>query len=293
MSVEHLDILHEQLPELFATKKPPVEWDEDLIIVPVLDVEQITEAEPVELAEKEPLPDDPEGASLDHLGPEYINLREPSPVQSPEIIQVLGGAHGGSPVQYTDRSRMPPPECLAFYLPFHYYYPEWWGVYLLYEGVLWLAGEIMRRSGNQVGRRQAFEAARLFLYYHEAFHHKTECFAIRLELAHRQAFYKAGFEQHYRATFGTTDCWEEGLSNATALKETWKKLRNSKADEALAGYVAECPPGYDHGNKFRRIFGKACCEFAERNHHVCLPRTQRFGERLRSSSVGLQTLKAE
>ena len=56
--------------------------------------------------------------------------------------------------------------------------------------------EIIRRSGNEVGPSQAFETARLFLYYCEAFHHKTECFAIRLELAHRQAFYKTWFEQH-------------------------------------------------------------------------------------------------
>ena len=117
--------------------------------------------------------------------------RVPS-VLSPEIIQVLGGIHGGGPIPYTDHTKMPPPDCLAFYLPFHYYYPDWWGVYLLYEGVLWLRDEIIRRSGNEVGLRQALVAARLFLYYHEAFHHKTECFAIRLELAHRQAFYKNG-----------------------------------------------------------------------------------------------------
>jgi predicted RNA binding protein YcfA (HicA-like mRNA interferase family) len=274
MSVEHIDIVRGQLPELFATKELPENWDEGLIIVPVPDVERITKPEPVGLPKA---PEDLREADfLEHFG-EYDD-QGVSPgqgvtpvVPSPEIVEVLGGTHGGSPLPYTDRSKMPPPDCHAFYLPFHYFYPIWWGVYLLYEGVLWLRDEIIRRSGNEVGPSQAFEAARLFLYYHEAFHHKTECFAMRLELAHRQAFYKTGFEQHYRQTFGTIDCWEEGLANATALKETWKKLRNSKVDKALASYVAECPPGYDQGNKFRRVFDNIRCQFAEKNHHVCLP----------------------
>ena len=71
---------------------------------------------------------------------------------------------------------MPPPDCHAFYLPFHYFYPIWWGVYLLYEGVLWLAHEIVRRSGNEVSPRQAFEAARLFLYIITKPSITAECF---------------------------------------------------------------------------------------------------------------------
>jgi predicted RNA binding protein YcfA (HicA-like mRNA interferase family) len=271
MSVEHIDIVHKQLPELFATKELPENWDEGLIIVPVPDVELIAEPEPLGLAKA---PDDPrednEADMLDRFG-EYMDEGVSTPVPSPEIVQVLGGTHGGSPLPYTDDSKMPPPDCLAFYLPFHYYHPDWWGVYLLYEGVLWLRDEIIRRSSNEVGPRQALQAARLFLYYHESFHHKTECFATRLELTHRQAFYKTGFEKHYRQTWGTIDSSEEGLANATALKETWKKLRDSKVDKALAGYVAECLPGYDQGNKFRRVFENIRCQFAEKNHHVCLP----------------------
>ena len=194
------------------------------------------------------------------------------PEPSPEIIQVLGGLHGGAPTPYTDRSRMPPPDCLAFYLPFHHYHPDWWGVYLLYEGVSWLAAEIIRRSNNEIGRREAFAAARLFLYYHEAFHHKVECFAARLELTHREAFYKTGFSQYYRQTAGTADCLEEGLANATALSESLNRLRNPKADKALASYVTESPPGYDQGNKVRRVFKRVRCEFAEKNQRICLPR---------------------
>jgi hypothetical protein len=74
--------------------------------------------------------DQPEGVILDRRGPNYIDVNGQPPVLSEEIIQVLGGTHGGGPIPYTDRSKMPPPDCLAFYLPYHYYHPDWWGVYL-------------------------------------------------------------------------------------------------------------------------------------------------------------------
>jgi hypothetical protein len=179
-------------------KELPENWDEGLIIVPVPDVERITKPEPLGLpTAPEDLREDNEADILEHFG-EYVDQGVSPVVPSPEIVQVLGGNHGGSPLPYTDRSKMPPPDCHAFYLPFHYFYPSLWGVYLLYKGVLWLRDEIIRRSDNEVGSRQAFEAARLFLYYHGAFHHKTECFAIRLELAHHQAFY--GFRSNSEET---------------------------------------------------------------------------------------------
>jgi hypothetical protein len=40
MSVEHLDILYKELPELFASKELPENWGEDLIVAPVPDVER-------------------------------------------------------------------------------------------------------------------------------------------------------------------------------------------------------------------------------------------------------------
>jgi hypothetical protein len=145
MSVEHLDIVHKQLRELFATKELPENWDEGLIIVPVPDVERITKPEPLGLpTAPEDLREDNEADILEHFG-EYVDQAASPVVPSPEIVQVLGGTHGGSPLPYTDPSKMPPPDCHAFYLPFHYFYPIWWGVYLLYEGVLWLRDEIIRR----------------------------------------------------------------------------------------------------------------------------------------------------
>jgi predicted RNA binding protein YcfA (HicA-like mRNA interferase family) len=166
---------------------------------------------------------------------------------------------------------MPPPDCLAFYLPFHYYHPKWWGVYILFEGMQWLTAEIMRRSKGKVSVRAATRAARLFLYYHEAFHHKTECFATRLELTHRKPFYKSGFERLYQKWVGTVDCREEGLANASGLKDTFKATKNSIIDQALVGYVQDSPPGYDQGDIIRGKFYQVRGILAEENQNICLP----------------------
>jgi predicted RNA binding protein YcfA (HicA-like mRNA interferase family) len=208
---------------------------------------------------------------LESIGENLIEPGASLPDLSQLIVQMLGGAHSGAPLPYTDRGKMPPPDCLAFYLPFHYYHPTWWGVYLLLEGVIWLAGEIVRRSGGSVSNHRAMQSARLFLYYHEAFHHKTECFATRLELTHRTPFYKTGFERLYQKTFGTEGCREEGLANASALADSKKRLSDPVVDNALEKYVLDSPPGYDQGVRMRRDFQTERCAFAEENQRICLP----------------------
>ena len=278
MSVEHLDLLHAQLPELFQDRNLASGWHEDLIIVPVSEPERITTEG---LLEESDAPgwashthdqsEDAEEDILDAVGPSLIEPGIPVPGMDPTIIQVLGGGHAGAPVPSTHPQQAPPPDSLAFYLPFHYYHPGWWGVYLIYEGVLWLAGDIMKRSNFNLSNRRAFESARLFLYYHEAFHHKVECFATRLELTHRRPFYKTGFERYYQKTLGTDECLEEGLANASALKDSLGRSKDAQANDALIEYVLSCPPGYNRGNEFRKELPEIRSALAEDNQRVCLP----------------------
>lgn len=265
MSLDHLDTLAEQLPELFAPRDLQPSWDDEFIIVSVDDPE-------VSNNSQSPTLDQGEDPDFDGFGENLIEPGAPLPDFPASLVQIFGGSHGGALVTYRDRSKMPPPDCLAFYLPFHYYHPVWWGVYLLWEGVLWLAGDIVRRSGGLVPRRRAVQAARLFLYYHEAFHHKTECFATRLELTHRQPLYKKGFEELYASTLGKVSCLEEGLANASALTDTCRRFRDPNIARALEGYVLDSPPGYDQGVNLREDFQSARCEFAEQNQRICLPR---------------------
>lgn len=281
MAIEHIDTLHNEFPEVFQDRDVGEEWCDDVLIVPVTDPEKVTIANqgnnisdwPYDRnPNREPHNQEPpESDIFEHIGPEMISADGEVPDLSPIITQIFGGAHSGAPVQYTHQPLKPPPDCLAFYLPYHYYHPIWWGIYLTYEGVLWLAGEILRLSGHSVSRSDAFQASRLFLYYHEAFHHKVECFATRLELTHRRPFYKTGFERYYQKTLGTVDCLEEGLGNTSALNDSYKKLKSKEIDAALATYVDGSPPGYDQGNVFRPDFTSVRCRLAEDSHHASLP----------------------
>lgn len=269
MSIEHLDILVNEMPELFQPRDLSPVWDDDFVIVPI----------------DNPDWDWPEGGSSQVLNdnqlPPFAELEDllldsemnhtDVPSLSTVIVDVLGGAHAGAPIPVVDPSKAPPPDCLAFYLPFHYYHPTWWGVYILFEGAQWLSNEIIRRSRGAVSRRTATRAARLFLYYHESFHHKTECFATRLELTHRKPFYKSGFERFYQRTIGTVNCLEEGLANAVALSDTLNSTKNKDVDCALVDYVKDSPPGYDQGEVIRGNFFSVRCNFAEENQQICMP----------------------
>jgi hypothetical protein len=272
MKLVHLDVLHSEIPELFQTRGLSPAWGDGFVIVPI----DNPESHLGDSAGRSPLDEEALNyVDLEHLAAEPTTEIAPMPTVPPEILDALGGAHPGAPASTIDAKEMPPPECFAFYLPFHYYHPTWWGVYLLLEGVQWLAHEIVRRSDGEVSAREAICAARMFLYYHEAFHHKTECFATRLEVTHRKPFYKTGFEHYFQKTIDTDDCVEEGLANATALELTWKSLRHEKIDRALVGYVADSPPGYRRGNEIRPQISPVRCQFAEENQLFCLPHLPR------------------
>jgi hypothetical protein len=270
MAIEHLDILKDKMPEIFQPRDLSPTWDDEFIIIPIDNPEWDYPGQSANL-----VPDHnkqwPPFADLEDCLQDSRTNQVDIPSLSITIVEILGGAHAGAPVPYTDSSKMPPPDCLAFYLPFHYYHPTWWGVYILFEGMQWLAGEIVRRTKGSISMRTATRAARLFLYYHEAFHHKTECFATRLELTHRKPFYKSGFERLYQRMVGTVDCREEGLANASALKDTFKATKNPIIDQALVGYVQDSPPGYDQGDIIRGNFYPVRGVFAEENQQGCLP----------------------
>jgi hypothetical protein len=123
--LEHLDILHSEMPELFQPRDLSPNWDDGLIMVPI---------------------DNPEARIDDSLSPsgwdpEFLNYRDlenlladpatdvsaAPPLVSPQILDAVGGTHPGAPTPAIDPNKMPPPDCFAFYLPFHYYHPTWWG----------------------------------------------------------------------------------------------------------------------------------------------------------------------
>jgi hypothetical protein len=93
-----------------------------------------------------------------------MGVQVPSPVGVADVFpnEVSGGFPGGLHLGPHD-SIYPPPDAYAFYLPFHFFYPTWWGIYLLHEGVLQLAEIFSKLSGDKLSRWQYGEAARIFL----------------------------------------------------------------------------------------------------------------------------------
>lgn len=131
--------------------------------------------------------------------------------------------------------------------------------------------QIIQRSDGKVKADLALVAAKLFLYYHEAFHHQTECFATRWELTHRVPLYKSGFSELYTKTLNTDNCLEEGLANAYALEKVESKIKNSSVFEALCYYVLDMPPGYNRGVEFLKKYKFNRAVFAEKNQQFCFP----------------------
>ena len=139
----------------------------------------------------------------------------------------------------TTRRDLPPPtdiDALAWYLPIHYYGPEW-GIYLREDAIEAFAGHIWdrlrQRTGSSRELRQVWQAAAFTLYLHEAFHHKMESFAIRLEMARLQRTYIPYFENVYRASRGTNHQLEEII----ATYEMYRRLSETTYKNKLTGQV--------------------------------------------------------
>ena len=121
-------------------------------------------------------------------------------------------------------SALPPPDAYAFYLPYHYFFPTWWGVYLMLEPTHQLASVLRARCEFEIDDHEALLVTRVFLYAHEAFHHAVESFATRLECTHRKPLYKFGFQTFFSRVYGTDDCTEEVLATAYGYRKVRQKL---------------------------------------------------------------------
>jgi len=187
--------------------------------------------------------------------------------------------------------RVPPPavfDALAWYLPIHYYGMSW-GIYIRESAVLEIASAVLTRLPPP--RRRALDAvfgavrAGLgVLFLHEAFHHKVESFAIRVEVVERQKRYRPYTDGVYRplAQAGSDDLIEEALAvaeSARRLKREDVYTRGIPRDlrdatkAMLKDWFPTLPPGYRTGPKFEqdRAFSDArnrlSCEVHEGRQH--------------------------
>jgi hypothetical protein len=249
-----VDSLYKNAPEVFVHPPPPMfdQW----LVVPV---EDPSKGFPAELeahdVESEP-PLDSDAPSVPAVRPTEAGKAEYDPSEfdyddAGLLVQLgVGDRFPGAPRE-PDPQFTAPIDCWAAYLPFHYFYPSSWGIYLTYEGVEVIArylGEFAPGSAEPERRN----AAHFLLYFHEFFHHIVECFATRLEVTHRRPLYVREFQALFEKQLPDAD--EEAIATAYALdrcKGVTPKI--SKAVQgALVELVKEMPPGYARGAELLR-----------------------------------------
>ncbi len=283
-AVDHLSGFQAELPQLFTNKRIAEDWDEDVIIVPVTEPERFPanpelderndSAHPLNQNDFDPIQD-----YEDWNEPFYDSETLEEQLKDNPIYDVFGNqSHAGGLIKPDPQYPTIPSDALAFYLPFHYYLPDWWGIYLLAEGVELFALNLIVYCNSHLKFSEAKAIARFYLYHHEAFHHKTECFATRLESSHRIPLYKLGFENFYRKTVMTSGCLEESLAEATALDKVRegliknKDIRQNDIMDALTRMCRNSPPGYAQGpDMVQSNFNPNRHKFSEKNIQECFP----------------------
>ncbi len=276
----HETILREQLPEVFGQCDVPEDWRTDFDLVAIPDPEQ-----DVESRTKEPGHPDP---FFDALSETISGLRYPVAIEQgamAQLVTLFGRVpRPGAPITAENDGCPPPPDALAFYLPFHYY-PTWWGIYITVDGLLHLT-EVFSTMGNHTFPRHHYGlAARFFLYAHEFYHYRIESLATRIEVTHRRPVYIDGFERHYRNTlnYSPTECLEEALANGYAYERLQLKLKNDPAfrDHMQAitlQYIKTSRPPYQRGHAFRTYAArkKGECLWVEDSHHETFPQLKKL-----------------
>ncbi len=254
-----IESLFHHLPEVFDQRQPRTDWGDEYIFVPIDNPDQIIP--PIEEMSAPVILDESllgEGIS-DALSVGLEGEDDESTrilVEAFEkILEAFTGGAAGAPEPPPERDNFIPPDCLAFYLPFHYHYPDWWGIYLVHEGVEWLANKLSELDGGSLPPSIYRIASRRFLYHHEFYHHRVESLAARLESVHRGPAYITGFEAYFNFTSGGDGWWEEALANAYAYQKVAANFTTNpqfKAHilNALEQYIQGTPPGYRMGMEF-------------------------------------------
>jgi len=182
------------------------------------------------------------------------------PVVLDRFRERIKGVFPGSPSGLQDAAAggfLPPPDALAFYLPFHRY-PEDWGIYLIDVGVASLSTDlrlILQSSGQAFAPYETLRIACAYLFHHEAYHCAVESFAVRCELPMRRPAYKTGLRNLYKRPWVSGAPHEETLATAYGLRKVRDEIklprpRVDAAVTALSKYLTLCPPEYAAGVRY-------------------------------------------
>lgn len=153
--------------------------------------------------------------------------REWEPEFPPEILQAADDARRSEPPSNrADLGAVPSrADVCAWYQPIHFYGPSW-GIFLRDDCLVEMALDILRfaprwgTSSTEHLFRQAWRLSFSHLYLHEAFHHRTESFAVRLHIARQRPAFHDYWSRVYLpdARSGGAGALEEALANAVGYR---------------------------------------------------------------------------
>lgn len=166
---------------------------------------------------------------IDWRGLFGVSNREPifQGVDDPELADWIGTNLGAGEPRGDDSREVADrrPEVCAWYQPIHFFGHDW-GIFILDDCVRRIAGDIARWVPRSVGASVwALQAPLLqmsfaSLFLHEAFHHKTESFAIRLDVTERTPRYRTYWGSVYAPAARPKGGGplEEALANADSYR---------------------------------------------------------------------------
>jgi hypothetical protein len=283
---KNLGTLERTLPDVFRRKGSIPLPEDEYVVIPIdplardpIDAEVYVGNEDDTPSIANWTPEDVEASLEDELDPDTRGILVRADRDTDAIIGELAERFGddfpGAPRRrtVTTGTFAPPPDALAFYLPFHQFDRNVWGIYLLLEGVAELASDLMRITRGTLPRRDCIRLARAYLYHHEAYHNAIEGFATRVEVTTRDRVYLTGCRTLYLT--GGKAFHEEAMATAYGIAKAvlyLSKSQRSLAKRALRAYMRLCPPPYDDALRIN-AFGPEECRFLEEAHNLSLPKS--------------------
>lgn len=163
-----------------------------------------------------------------------------------------------SPLERSNHER-PQWDICAWYQPIHFHGYDW-GIFIRQDCLLRLARkiriELLKSCPSAVSQNRLFQA-KAFLrgaftayYHHEVYHHKTECFGLRLHVIQKKSSYLPYYSQVYMPNRGTDDQLEEAIANAFMYRSLFLDMPWIPRDvlratqEYLCASFPHDPPGY-------------------------------------------------
>ncbi|MFC1805502.1 hypothetical protein ACFL09_00800 [Planctomycetota bacterium] len=187
------------------------------------------------------------------------------PYPAPEGLaqEEVEAAAGSGSIEWGPSEPLPPPDCLGFYLPFHFYHvkgsvEQVWGIYLIESGIRGFANWIHERDPDLIDLRSAWCIAQAMVYHHEFYHHQCESLVTRIEVTlGDQPAYRTWVESRFWRGVVSGSCLEEALAEATALLKTRQLMTKLKpaptreqrraASAALREYTRRTGKPYSDG----------------------------------------------